>query len=454
MRTLMRMAWRNLFRNTRRTLITGSAIGVGLAALVLTLSFVEGFYDYMVESATDLVLGHGQLHRLGYRDTLSASAVIPNGPDWLRWLRQQPSVQAASARVRASGLLARSTYSALVDLLGVQPDAEAQVTRLYRHVVAGHYLAGQPREVLLGKKLADKLHAKLGDKLVLTVAQPFTGEQNELLLRLRGIFQTGNLELDGAMALLNAADADRALGLSGQFQEIAFRLKRPADAEEPGLPLWQPQQAEPPAPFSSTATAGVRAPTVSAGTGAGAGGGIPGDPPGAVANSPGNADVVEIVPWPVLEPLLSKSLGLFVAMTLAMTVITGGIIGVGILNTLLMSLFERTQEFGILRALGTPPRSIALLIVLEATFLGLIATVLGSVLAACLNGYFSVQGINYGGISFGGVVFEDRSMYAVWSAAGFAGSALAVLLMTVLFSLYPAWRASRVLPAEAMRPLT
>ncbi len=408
MTMLFRMAWRNLFRNTRRTFITGSAIGLGLAAVLVTLAVGEGFRDYMVESATDVTLGHAQLHRVGYRKSLSAKLVIPDSERWLKKLEDRPEIEAVSPRSRSYGLLARSTWSALVQIQGVRAEAEKQVTRLHEKILEGRYLSGKPRELVIGTRLAKKLRASVGDKVVLTIAEAFSGEQTQTLLRVAGIFHTGDRALDSGLALVNAPDADRALGLGGMFHEIAVRFKRASTATNQELSLW-PQ-------FSD--------------------------------------DRVELLSWTQLAPMISKSLELYGVMMLLIGLFTFGIIGMGILNTLLMGIFERTWEFGVLRSLGTSPRRIGGLIILETACLAMVALLIGSIIGGLLCYYFAVWGIDYAGISVGSVVMENRRMYAVWSWPSMLKALVVVYVMTLLFSVYPARRAARIIPAEALRAPT
>ncbi len=399
----LQMAWRNIWRNTRRTLITGSAIGLGLAAMILYLGMQEGMNRRMRHTATRSYLGDAQVHAVGYRDTRELELTIPRGAERLADARKLPAALAASPRLLATGLLAIGDRSAGVELIGIDPECEPGVTDWSERLLAGHY----PREgdhALLGRDLADKLELTAGGKFVLTVAEEETGELRSLLLRVAGVYFTGNPALDKYAAILPITTLREAVAMPGAMHEIALRLDLHSGEEED-----------------------LRA-----------------------ALAPLAAEDLDVAPWQELAPALASMLDLqdfYFGLTV---LIVFSIIALGIVNTLTMSLVERTWEFGILRAVGTSPWRLAGLIFAEAASLGLVGSAIGLALGLLVHWPLSTHGFNLGGFQVAGVNFESR-LHTVLEPLPLILLCLIFIALTTVVALSTAVRAARIRPADALR---
>lgn len=407
MGTTLVLAWRNIWRNTRRTLITAAAIGVGLAMLVFTIALVFGMHAHLVDVATGALVGDAQIHAPEWRATRDETLVVPDAEATLARLRGEPSVRAASPRVWTTGLLAVGDRSAPVQVLGVDPELERTVTTWPEHLVAGGYLA-EDDQVLLGRDLAEELDVEVGTRLALTVADAATGDMNGAAVRVVGILYAANETLDDRTAILPLPAARRLVGLPGAVHEIALRLELPPDAP--------PEAVE-------AALAPVRA-------------GL------------GSAAVVE--PWPEILPVVAGIMELQDVYLLVTGAIVFAIVALGIMNTLSMSLLERTHEFGVLRALGTAPARLAALVLTEAGLLGALGSVTGVGLGLLAQWPFAEEGLQLTESAIGDVDLATR-IVPVLDAAWIGGSAVVFVLLTVLVALIVAVRAARIQPATALR---
>jgi ABC-type lipoprotein release transport system permease subunit len=403
--TTLRMAWRNLWRNGRRTLITGSAIGLGLAAMIFWLGLQNGMNHYLQSSVTSSYLGDAQIHADGYRETRETEDVIPHAAAVLARADSLPAVRAASPRLLANGLVAIGDRAAPVELVGIDPARERRVTDWSERLLAGAYPDG-PRDALLGRDLADKLEVEPGSRLVLTLADEKTGELNSVLLTVAGVVYTGNPFLDKGTLILNRHTLGTALGLPDAMHEIALRLTVDTDQ----------------ATAMDAALAPLRAPGL------------------------------DVAHWLELSPSLAGLRELqdfYYAITL---LIVFAIIALGIVNTLAMSLAERHWEFGVMRAIGTSPGRLAGLIFAEAASLGVLGAALGLLLGAVTHAVISQHGLWLGGFQVAGVDFESR-VYTELSLPPVLLVASIFVALSTLTGLGTAVRAARIQPATALREL-
>ncbi|NOY80277.1 MAG: ABC transporter permease [Kiritimatiellaeota bacterium] len=406
MQMLLRMAWRNLYRNTRRTAITGIAIAVGLAALLLSLALFEGVNRQMTARLTEDFLGDGQIHAAGYRRTRDVARTLPGGEKLLQRLRRDKRVRSVAPRVIAFGLISSAEDALGVRILGVEPAAEKEAFRFYRKICRGAFFPGRrEREVVLGARAARTLGIRIGSRLVLTVAQPGSGELAQQLFRLAGTFRTGARELDNGLALVRLGDLQAMLGMTGQLHEIALRLEPQVEAEPRARDAF----------WSGLAHSGI-----------------------------------EALPWTELAPQFHAIQRLQWVSFAILVGIVFAIIALGIMNTLLMSLFERTREFGVLRALGTRPAWLGCLVLFEAASLAVFAALPGLVLGLGVSAWFQVHGVDWSGMSYGGVYFTEPTRARITSG-GVALSLAVIVLTTVLVAVFPALKAMRIRPVDALR---
>jgi ABC-type lipoprotein release transport system permease subunit len=401
----MKLAWRNLFRNKRRTIIAGVAIGVGLAALIFTDAVIQGMRRQMIRSATAAYLGEGQIHRRGFRLTQEAELTIHDRERVQAELEKDGNVEAFASRAEGFGMITSPADVSSVMLVGVDPEQEKRVSRVDDNIRQGDFFAGSnERDLVIGSDLAEVLEVALGDRVVVTVSQARTGELAQDMFRISGIYKFGVKEMDKGFAFIRLTKAQRMLGIADGIHEIVLKFKAFGFATETGNPFWERYSAG------------------------------------------GN----EAVSWAVLLPQLRGVLDMVWVSLAFMAVLLFGVVAFGIINTLFMSLYERMFEFGVLRAVGTRPSGVRRLIVFEAGALALLSIGMGTALGLAITFVVSKTGIDYRGIEFAGTAFYDL-LYPVLHVQQFIIYPLAVFVFTLLVGLYPARVAGKMRVADALR---
>ena len=412
MSTLLRIAWRNLWRGWRRSAIVVSAITVGLSACLLLIAWSHGWLEQIVQTAVGTRLGLVAVHAEGYQASPDVARSLGDGGRALVLAAERFPGAHASPRVLGDGLIQSARQSARVALVGVEPEREARVSVVARSFVAGSFPpASEPGArslpgLALGAELAELLHAKLGEKLV--VHAP--GEAGLGAFRVAGIFATGSTGFDKTTVFLRLEDAQRLLELGDRVNEVAFALddKRMAPA------------------FLAFARAE-----------------LPKVRPG---------ERLEVLSWEQREPRLAAMLGLmtntawvgYAAVFAGMTF--------GIANALLMSVYERIREFGVLRALGLRAVQLVWLVLMEAVLL-----TVGGALAGIGLGVASVLALGRVGIDLGdfagglGRLGVASVVYPTLDGADLVSPLLLALGTALLAAIWPAWKAARLRPAEAIR---
>jgi ABC-type lipoprotein release transport system permease subunit len=409
-----RLGWRNLWRNPRRSLLTVGAVAVAFAVLIVIEGLREGMARQMLDNGTRLMLGHLQIHDGAYlpdrglHDTLGGEGGT-DVPGFLRRVEAAAGVEVAAPRVFGFGLLSTGPRSAGAQLMGVDPAREARLTSLLSAVSIGRGLAGAPPgSVLLGRILAEELGAGVGAE-VAVVTQAVDGSIGNELLRVHGIFETGLAGLDRTLALVRLDELQALLTLTpGRIHEVAARLSDPR------------QSVEVAAALASGAAL----------------------PPGA-----------RVEPWQRLAPALIDYLGLLRGWSWVMVGIVGAFAALGVLNTMLMAVFERTREMGALAALGMRPWQILTMVLAESLALAAIGLAAGLGLGAAGMTYFALHGWDLSrwthGLTIAGVLLDPVLRGAwTWDRAG--TTALVLGGITVLAALLPARRAARLRPVEAL----
>lgn len=405
MKMLLKIAWRNVLRQRRRTLLSGLAVGLGLASLIFVAALLAGMFESMIRTATDTFLGHGEIHARGFREAPEVENTVRDAGAVLAGLAGEPLIERFSSRVISQGMLGSAAGAQAVAVYGIEPEREKDITLVDEAVVAGQYLEQSgDKEIIIGDRLAEALEATPGDRLVLTVAQARTGDLSQEMFRVRGIFRVGDREMDSAMAFITLREAQRLLALGDGVHEIVLRFKRLEDAGNSALPFWKK--------YSQV----------------------------------GN----EALGWRQLVPQLDSAIGFSRVSKAVSLLLVFAVVALTIMNTLFMSLYERMFEFGVLRALGTRPVRMAAIIIMEAAFLSIISIVIGAAIGLAITGYFSVQGIDYRGIEFAGVTIADY-LYPVFETEQFTLYPLLIFLFSMVAALYPAAYAARLTPARAMQ---
>ena len=409
-----RLAWRNLWRNPRRTLITASALTFGYLASVTMIGIWHGMMAEMIETGTNLVSGQLQIHAPDYYPERSMYATL-GGRDGidvdelLRLTRGVAGVTAAAPRVYGGGLVSSGDETVAGILVGVDPVLEADVTRLLSLPVEGRPPRAGERAIFIGRDMADRLRVAPGDEVVL-VAPATDGSLGNDLYSVSGIFDTGMTSLDGSLAIMPIRSLQELLAMpEGRVHEVAAALVDP----------WS-------APALSDSLSAVTADL-----------GYPVSPR----------------PWTVFRAELAEYASLAEA-------VNGIIVGIvftmaifGVANTMLLGTFERRREFAVVRALGTRPSRVALTVVYEGLILGIVALAAGVVVSGpilyWLHNYPPDLSNLFGDFTMAGAVVRPvlRADYAL---DGSVYSAIGLLVTSLGAALYPAIRAVRIPPADAL----
>ncbi|UCG77386.1 MAG: ABC transporter permease [Nitrospirota bacterium] len=405
MKMLIKLAWRNILRNKRRTFLSGLAVGISMASMMFVDGLFTGMLDSMIRTATDTFLGQGQIHAEGFTDTLEVEKTINGSDKVIKDLAGENIVTLYSPRTASFSMLSSAGGVQSVMLYGIDPATEKDLSMVDESVRIGEYL-GQDNKgmILIGSKTAETLEVEVGDRIVVTVAQAHTGELSQEMFRVGGIFHMGIREADSGLAFIHLDRAQTLLGLKGEFHEIALSFVTLEMAGDRSLPFWGKYSVN------------------------------------------GN----DAIGWKEMVPQLESVIEMSYISTAITLFLVFGIVGLTIMNSLFMSLYERMFEFGVLRAIGTRPLRMAGIILLEALSLSIISMVIGLVIGLGFLKYFSVHGIDYTGIEFAGVTITEL-IFPVFTMEQYTLYPLLTIIFSLVAALYPALYAARLTPAKAMR---
>lgn len=402
-------AWRSLWRNRRRTLITLAAIALSIMLVQAFHNLSVGVYARMIDDGVRAGSGHLAVYRDGYLDGREERLSFVPGALTAQ-VQALPGVAHALPRLYLPALAQSSYDSRGILLIGVEPATERAVNPFLKELPADGMLRDlDSRDAVIGQRLLDDLKLAVGLKLVVT-AQHRDGTLHSELLRVRGVVKTGIADVDGSLLMVGRDRAAQLAGMPGEIHELAIILDRAAD-ESRIFP--------------------------------------------ALATLTANHRELKAVSWTTAMPNLANAIKLDYASQKFIFVIILLIVTIGVVNTLLMSVMERLREFGVVLALGSSPARLRRLVLLEALLLGTVAAMVGCLLGALATWYLVEVGIDLKSflpetLEFGGVVF-DPVLRATWDLGWMARIAAYVVGLTLLAALYPAIKAGRVTPAEAMR---
>jgi ABC-type lipoprotein release transport system permease subunit len=412
LRTLVWLALRNLGRELRRSTLTAAAMALGLALLILSRTLADGAHEDWIDAGVRLGSGHVTFNAPGYRDGRSLddrlSAAQLESALAAVAVASVPSPALPSVRVAVRGLASSPDGALPVSILGVEPAVEPAFSQLGEEVVEGRYLEdGDRLHAYIGASLAGRLHLRTGSRMVLT-AQSASGDIEGQLVRVAGVFRTNVEALDESLIHIPLATARSWLGVEGATS-VAVLL--------PHSSLTDPVVEE-------------TAETV-------------------------RAAGIEVVGWPETNPDLYAALRLDDGGDWAFHIILFIIVAIAILNAVFMSVLDRKREMGLLRALGLSGRETGLVVYIEGILLTAAAGVAGAALGFAVVWFFFRDGIDFSGmmpedINFGGIAFEPV-MVPSMEMKHVVQSAILTALIGVSASLFPAWHAARLDPAESVK---
>ncbi len=403
---LLKTAWRNLWRQRRRSLVTSTALALAISMCMAIIAFQDGFTREMQRVMVDQRLGHIQLHHTDYPGRRSMHDAMDNVTARLDGLKGQPDIETLTVRLNGQMLIGGPETSEGGELVGVMPQLEQDFSNIQEMVTQGRYLSAQPaHEVVLGVDLARKIEVGIGEEIVV-VTQAADGSMGNDLFTVVGLISTGSERMDKLGGHMHLADMQSLLVLEDHAHEITLVAREGIELE---------QMVEP-----------LRA-------------------------SPVSKDAV-VRTWFEVEPQTSKMLDMQETANRLILVIVLGVASIVILNTMMMVVFERTREIGVLKALGMRPRRIVTLILLEAASLTTIAALIGVAVGGLFDWYLVTQGVrlmegelSFGGVRFSGHFFGAFHIEKVFHTVGFA------YVISLVAALWPALRAARLDPVVAMR---
>jgi len=405
----IKMAWRNIWRNPRRSILTMSAIAFATVLLVFMLSWQFGSYATMINSAVKMHSGHLQVQAKGYKDKKSIHLVVPDPAAVCTLLDGIPEVAAYTLRGNAFSLVSSKsrTYGAMV--IGIDPSKEAKVSTLKQLVRKGAYLSDEGgQQALVGRLLAKNLKITVGDEFVV-LGQGRDGSIAATVLKLKGIFNSGQDSFDRSSVHIPLKTFQEVYAMRGAVHE-AVVICDSLDS----VSAVKRRVAE-----------GIK--------------------------DTGGKRSLDVLDWLELMPGLIQAIRLDLASGFIMYFILIIVVAFSILNTFLMTIFERTREFGVLMAIGTTPGRLSKILLLESTTITLVGLIVGIIAGSLVTWYFQVHGIVISGASellrqFG-LPERMHPQLSVLSASIGAGIVLAI---TILTALYPALKVRRFKPVEAM----
>jgi ABC-type lipoprotein release transport system permease subunit len=401
---LLKLAWRNIWRNRRRSIIVLASITVGIIATVITDALSRGMVFQMLENQIGSHVSHIQIHRKGFKDNPVIQNTIPDARFVDSLLSNAPGVRHYSRRTLNFGILSSATSSSGVSIVGIEPDREGSVTRIRESVVKGTYLSGRNNEIVIGTKLAEKLGVDVGSKVV-GMASALDGHVGSDVFRITGLYESFSSEFDRTFVYIPLPNAQEMLTLNGKVSEFAVLVNdvRALDSVRDYLQ------------HSLTPD-------------------------------------YEILSYPEILPLLIMQIDLYAESMIIFYAIIAIAVIFGIVNSMLMSVFERIREFGVLKAIGMKNGRLFLMVVVEAFYLGAIGSAAGFAISYALYVPLSHSGIDLSLFSEGLRSFGSGTViYPVLTWDIVANALLVVPLVAVLGSLYPAFRATRLEPISALR---
>jgi putative ABC transport system permease protein len=404
---LFRLAWRNLWRNRRRTLITITAVVFATWFVIAMRGIQLGTYEHNITFSLNLFSGYLQLQHPGYLQNPSLQKSFRFDDGMRELLDRDERVKGYAPRVYAEGLLSFGDNSHGTAIFGIDPSVEQRVTRLVRQLHEGRMLASTTAaEIVVGKTMLKNLRAQVGDEVVI-LSQGYDGSLGNAKFRIVGTVKTGLADFDRSAVFMGIEALQELLRMQGRVNVVAVALHDLHDVANVTEEL-----------NASLDTATVRA-----------------------------------LPWEDVMPDLKQGIDLDNYSGILYLGILLVIVAFGILNTVLMSVTERFREFGILLAVGTPQRMLVRLVLIETIFITMIGIVIGNILGLAVNWYFSVEPIVFTG-EFA-QMYEEYGflpvMRSVVQASSFINSSVSVLLISLVSALYPLRRVAKLEALKGIR---
>ncbi len=406
MQLYLRLAWRNIWRHRRRTVIIMLAMGLSLGMMMFYDGLMDGFNNAIAGNAVRVLGGNVQVHAAGYREKVDSNPLIPLKDDAaiVKAALAQPNVIAAARRIQTGGLISNHEGAFSMMIIGIEPEVEAPVSLIAEHIVEGRYVEPTDEDsILIGQGLAEALSLKVGDRLIM-VGSDLHKQNRQRTMTVIGIYDIGIPSMEKATSYISLSEAQNLFGLRDQSTEVQITLKR-VGTENAVVAALTPQ--------------------------------LPG---------------YEVESWAQNYPELSNAVGRKNIVMDIFSVIIVMIAGIGILNLLMMAIYERTREIGLLGAMGLKPRQIATTFILEGALIGVVGVLVGIAIGLVTNLSLMRVGMDYS--QFAGVTdymaLISGKVYPTLGISKLPMRGIIIFVIAALAALIPAMIASRREPSEAL----
>ncbi len=408
---LFSLAWKNVFRNKLRSGLVIASVALGLTGGIFYIAFSNGMAQDQINNAIKTYVSDLQLHNPKYLLNDEIEYVIENPREKMRKIQTLPEVKSVCSRIRASAMIATAETSGGVYVYGITPDEEIRVTNIHDKIIAGEYFNGKLKNpILIGKKLAKKLNVKPKSKVVITI-QDTEGNITSGLFKVAGIFDAQNAIFEeGNVFVLKKDLADLIEFDENKSTEIAILLKHNDLTDETKDKITEM--------FADEIKAGK----------------------------------LSVQTWADIQPVLKMMNDMTIQFTMIFMTIILFALGFGVVNTMLMSVMERARELGMLMAVGMSKGKIFAMILLETVFLSLTGSVIGMILAAAIINFTGKTGIDLTAFAEGLNAWGYSSViHPELQASYYLMIAVLVIFAAMFASIFPARKALKINPAQAMR---
>ncbi len=408
MKTLIKLGWRNLWRNKRRSLVVISSVAIGIFFMIFSMGFMNGLNVQMIENTIKTSLGHVAIHDKGFQEFIKLKYNFASNESIIQALQEEPEVKAFAPRVKIQGMIRSSESSRGIMIVGIDPEKEKKVSSIYEYTSkeeGSEYLeASDENSILISKSMAKKLDLLIGDRVVLM----FQDKNNEIVgigLTVKGFFITPIETFDKYVVFTTIDRLQKETGIDSNLSEINIVLNdsRNVDAVKSAL------------------------------------------------IKKINNDNLEILSWKDMAPNLVSAVKLFDNIMYMFFMIVFITVIFSIANTLVMAIMERFHEIGVMKAIGTRPEWIFSIVMFEALNLGIVGLLVGALSGVIISEALAITGIDF---SF---YMESMRMWGTGSviyptikALDIAAATIIVFITTIAAALYPAFKAARIKPLDAL----
>ncbi|HSN08311.1 MAG TPA: FtsX-like permease family protein [Hanamia sp.] len=402
---LIQIAWRNVWRNKTRSLVIIIAVALGLWGGIFSDAFMQGMAEQQIYSVIHTETGHIQLNQPGFLLNHDMQMQIKNADSIVAAIKTKPGVEGVAAIIQLPAMASTASGSSGIMVNGIQPPDQEKVSDLSKLLIQGDYFkSDRANQVVIGQQLADKLKVKLHSRIVLTL-QTSAGDIIYGAFKVSGIFRTHDSEFDKQMIFVRNKDIQQLVGFPAGAASIITVLLQNNDDTKKMATTFQQQYSG-----------------------------------------------MQVQSWIQLSPMLQILSGTMIQFTLIFVGIILIALAFGIINTMLMAVMDRTREIGMLLSIGMKPSKVFGMIMLETIFLSLTGAIIGVVISITTISFFGHHGINLSMIAEGFNAFGYSSIvYPTLGVNFYIMLAIMVIMIAIIAGLFPARRAVRLRPAEAVR---